>query len=197
MSLSAEKAILGAILIENSCMSQAVEKLVASDFSSQQNRIIYSAMCHLFETNAGIDLVTVRTELGLSVDVAYLASLTDGVPRLSNIESWIDALKEASTLRRLAQVATEVGQWCADANETSKEILDRAEQAIFAIADNRTKDGPLPISVGLKEALDGIEKIHEARGKISGLSSGIRELDEMPDGFRPGMRVSKSFTSLK
>lgn len=192
MSLSAEKTVLGAVLIDNATLPSAIEILVPDDFSSKANGRIFECMCALAEESKPIDLVTLKNELvrrECLTDVGgigYISGLVEGVPRLENVETWANIVKEASTLRRLAQVASSIGQWATEGSEPPDEILDRAESAIFAISESRTRNGLVAVSDGIKEAMHDIEQLHENKGNINGVPSGLCDLDSLTNGFQNG-----------
>jgi replicative DNA helicase len=149
-------------------------------------------MIDLQEIGSPIDLITLKnhlvkmeklTEVG---GVGYIASLTDGVPRLENVDSWAKIIKEASTLRRLTQVASSIGQWAQDATDPAIEVLDRAEAAIFAISNEQSRAGLIPIAQNLRSAFEEIEKLHENHGQITGVPSGLIDLDNLTNGFQKG-----------
>src|SRR3990172_5216612 len=110
-NLEAEKCVLGAILIDTPSFNQAAEVIDAHDFFRDAHRRIFEKMVALSERSEPIDPVTLKDELTRSGDLddvggpAYVASLTDGVPRSANVEYYARIVKEKSTLRRLFQSA--------------------------------------------------------------------------------------------
>ncbi len=106
-SLDAERSILGAILLDNEILPQAAESLRADDFSLDSHRRIYMRMLELNETSRPIDIVTLTEELGRKKEVeavggvAYLSSLTEGLPRRENIEHYVKIVKDKALLRGL------------------------------------------------------------------------------------------------
>src|SRR5919204_5213030 len=103
--LDAERSILGAILLDNDVYPQAAESLRAEDFSLDSHRRIYGRMVDLNESGRAIDIITLAEELSRRKEVeavggvAYLSSLTDGMPRRENIEHYVKIVKDASTRR--------------------------------------------------------------------------------------------------
>ena len=137
----AERTVLGAILVDNQAFNSAAEILTRDDFHRDSHRRIFEAMATLAEKSDPIDLVTLKNELTRtqSLDaaggVAYLAGLVEGVPRLENVLPWSRIIREASVLRHLIHASGRIAQEAADAQDSADAILDRAEQAIFAIAE--------------------------------------------------------------
>jgi replicative DNA helicase len=189
-NLEAEKCVLGAILIHNPAFNQAAEVIDAQDFFRDAHRRIFDKMVALSERNEPVDLVTLKDELGRSGDLddvggpAYIASLTDGVPRSANVEYYARIVKEKSTLRRLIQSATEVLGRAYDAEEDADELLDQAERSIFQIAEHRLRSGFVRIGEMVDQGYQLIEKLQQHKGLVTGVPSGFVDLDEMTSGFQ-------------
>jgi replicative DNA helicase len=147
-------------------------------------------MVGLSERSEPIDPVTLKDELTRSGDLddvggpAYVASLTDGVPRSANVEYYARIVKEKSTLRRLIQSATEVLTRAYDAEEDADNLLDEAERSIFQIAEHRLRAGFIPLSQLVNTGYELIEKLQEHKGLVTGVPSGFVDLDEMTSGFQ-------------
>src|ERR1700749_215985 len=107
VSLDAGRAIIGAILLDNVAFDQAAAKLKAGDFSLDSHRRIFFRMCELSEAGKPIDFVTLTEQLGQHKEieavggVAYVTSLTDGLPRVKNIGQYVNIVKDKSMLRSL------------------------------------------------------------------------------------------------
>ena len=112
-NLEAERSILGAILLEDTALLTIFETLKSQDFYLDGHRKIFEKMLHLMNNSRPIDLVTLKDELQRANELetvggaAYLAGLTDGLPRAINIEYYAQIVKEKSTLRRLIQISNE------------------------------------------------------------------------------------------
>jgi replicative DNA helicase len=189
-NLEAEKCVLGAILIDNPSFNQAAEVIGTDDFFRDAHRRIFEKMIGLSERSQPIDPVTLKDELTRSGELdevggpAYVASLTDGVPRSANVEFYAKIVKEKSTLRKLIQSANDVLVRAYDAEEDADNLLDEAERSIFQIAENRMRSG----FVSLAELVDGgwkqLEKLQEHKGNVTGVPTGFVDLDEMTSGFQ-------------
>src|SRR6187549_863995 len=138
-NLEAEKSVLGAILINNQAFNQAAEVIDAGDFFRDAHRRIFEKMVGLTDRSEPVDLVTLKDELGRTGELdevggpAYIAALTDGVPRSANIEYYARIVKEKSTLRQLIQSATDILSQAYEAEQEPEELLDEAERSIFKI----------------------------------------------------------------
>src|SRR5262249_53342502 len=140
-SVEAERAILGAILLDNSAGPQAAEFLRAEDFSLDSHRRIFLRMMELADTGRAIDFVTLTEQLGLHREiesvggVAYVTSLTDGLPRVKNIEQYVKIVKDKALLRGLIHAATSAIESAYAQDAPAVEIVDAAESAIFQVAE--------------------------------------------------------------
>jgi replicative DNA helicase len=189
-NLEAEKCVLGAILIDNPSFNHAAEVIDAQDFFRDAHRRIFEKMVGLSERSQPIDPVTLKDELSRSGELdevggpAYVASLTDGVPRSANVEYYAKIVKEKSTLRRLIQSANDVLVRAYDAEEDADNLLDEAERSIFQIAEHRLRTGFIPLSQLVNSGYELIEKLQEHKGLVTGVPTGFVDLDEMTSGFQ-------------
>src|SRR3989475_5560305 len=148
-------------------------------------------MVKLSERGDAIDLVTLKEELGRSSDLdevggpAYIAALVDGVPRSTNVEHYARIVKEKATLRNLIFASNKILASAYDAEEDADVILDQAEHAIFAIADDKVRDGFVSLRDLAQSSLETIEKLHSRKELITGVPTGFTDLDEMTSGVQP------------
>src|SRR5438067_9438244 len=190
-NLEAERSVLGAILLHNDAFNLAAEVIDSIDFFRLAHQRIFDKMVKLAERGDAIDLVTLKEELGRSGDLddvggpAYIAALVDGVPRSTNVEHYARIIKEKATLRNLIYSATKIVASAYEAEEEADAILDQAEHAIFAIADDKVRDGFVSLRDLAQSSLDTIEKLHARRELITGVPTGFTDLDEMTSGLQP------------
>jgi replicative DNA helicase len=191
-NLDAERSVLGAILLHNDAFNLAAEVLDAGDFFRDAHRRIFDKMVKLAERGDAIDLVTLKEELGRAGEIdevggpAYIASLVDGVPRSTNVEHYARIIKEKATLRNLIFSANKILATAYDAEEDADLILDQAEHAIFAIADDKVRDGFVSMRQLAQASLETIEKLHARKELITGVPTGFTDLDEMTSGLQAG-----------
>jgi len=132
--LHAEKTILGAVLLDNAAHSEAAEKLDSEDFTLDSHRLIFLRMSELMKDQKAVDLLTLSNELARRRDggereiatiggVAYLASLTEGLPRRPVISQYIRIVKEKAKLRRIIGVCEQAIAKANDQNETAAHIV--------------------------------------------------------------------------
>jgi replicative DNA helicase len=198
----AEKAVLGAILLDNGAYNAAAAMIVSDDFSVDAHRRIYQKMIGLREgvPPRPIDFTTLVEELLLSKELdavgglTYLGTLTDGLPRAVNAEHYAKIVKDKSVLRRLIHTAHNIVQegldgsygGGSDSNGAGgiAEFLDRAESSILRVGEERIRTGLTPLAEIAKEAYKNIEDLRGQR--ITGLETGFHRFDEMTRGLHGG-----------
>jgi len=162
-NLEAERSVLGAILIDNDTFNIAAAIIDGRAFFRDAHRRIYERMMDLSERSQPIDLVTLKEELERAGDLeevggpAYIASLVDGVPRSTNVEYYAQIVKEKATLRNLIFSANKILGTAYDADQEADLILDEAESAIFAVAEDRIKTGFVSMSTLVRDSFPKIE----------------------------------------
>src|ERR1043165_3816808 len=191
-NLEAERSVLGSILVQNDAFNLAAQLIDSKDFYRDAHRRIFDRMAALSERNHAIDFVTLKEELSRSGDLdevggpAYVASLADGVPRATNVEYYARIVKEKSTLRNLIYAANKILSNAYEAEQESDLILDEAESAIFAVADERLKAGFVEMRDLVQENFPKIEQLFEQKRLITGVPSGFADMDAMTRGLQPG-----------
>lgn len=190
-NLEAERSILGAILLDDKAVHTVFEILKPQDFYLDSHRRIFDKMIQLMNKSRAIDLITLKDELQRASELesvggaAYLASLTDGLPRALNIEFYADIVKEKSTLRRLIQVSNETMARSYQDEEPAREILEHMEKAVFDIANQQFHTGFSPISPVVSDVFKEIEELSNRKAPVTGLETGFADLDRMTAGMHP------------
>jgi replicative DNA helicase len=191
-NLEAERSVLGAILVHNDAFNLAAQIIDSRDFYRDAHRRIFDRMIALNERHDAIDFVTLKEELARNSELdevggpAYVASLADGVPRATNVEYYARIVKEKSTLRNLIYAATKIVTNAYEADQESDVILDEAESAIFAVADDRLKAGFVSMRDLVKDSFPKIELLFEQKRLITGVPTGFVDIDEMTRGLQAG-----------
>ena len=161
--LEAEKAILGAVLLDQDSLTSIVQVLRPEHFYRQAHSDIYAAIFELFEKREPIDLVTLTAQLkskGLFDKVggaAYITDLASGVPTVSNIVHYTKIVKDHYVKRQLISSATRVTQAAFDETGDVRKILDDAEQAIFSLSQQQLKQNFAPVKDTLAESFDRLD----------------------------------------
>jgi len=190
-SLEAERSILGAIILDNHALNAAIEKLRSEDFFLEQHRRIFERMIQLGEKQQGIDTVTLMDDLGRRGEleaaggVAYLSQLADGLPRVTNVEHYARIVKEKAVLRSLIHSTSAIQEQALAAGDDADVILDRAESAIFQLAEDRVKAGLIGVKELVRENYERLERIFSEGRRITGLATGYPGLDNETAGLQP------------
>jgi replicative DNA helicase len=190
-NLDAERSILGAILLDNHALNAAIENLKPEDFFLEQHRRVFNQMIALGEDQQAIDLVTLTEslhrvgELESSGGAPYLAALADGMPRVSNVEHYARIVREKALLRNLIHATHNIQQRALEGEDGADAILDNAESAIFALAEDRVKAGLIPVKDIVRDNFERLEKIFREGKSITGVSTGYTELDKLLSGLQP------------
>jgi len=188
-SVDSERAVLGAILLDEKAIFPATEVLTDADFYLEAHREIFRAMLGLAEEEISIDLITLREELRRrnkeesAGGAAYLAALTEGLPRGMNIGHYAKTVREKATARQLIQLSNEVMARCYQGEERPAEILEKAESRIFQIAAREIKGGFQPARELADEAYKEIEEAARHKKPVVGIDTGFMELNRMTGGF--------------
>ncbi|MBA2335434.1 MAG: replicative DNA helicase [Pyrinomonadaceae bacterium] len=191
-SEDSERAILGAILLDNSLISQAVEQLKVEDFYYPLHRRIFNAMIALFETSRSIDPILIGEELKKEGPieamggVSTITNLTYGLPHFSDLSEYIKVVRDKSVMRSLVRTCNQITSEALEEEEDAKVVLDHAEQMIFALAEKRTREGFLHIQPVAEKVLEKVQEYAKRESHaLTGLATGFRELDEMTSGLQP------------
>jgi replicative DNA helicase len=191
-SPEAERTVLGAVLADNAAFNSAAEILKRDDFHREAHRRIFEAMAALAEKSQPIDLVTLKDELARASaleaagGVAYLAGLLDGVPRVTSVEPWSRIIKEKALLRGLIHAAHQIAQSGYEAEEDAAVLLDRAEKAIFDLAQDRIRQGFVALKDVVRSTFRTIDHLAQAKAVVTGVATGFADLDEMTSGLQKG-----------
>ena len=190
-NLEAEKAVLGAVLIDNEQFDRAAELIDSPDFYRHAHQQIFDKMVSLSDRDEVIDLVTLKEELNRAGNLnevggpAYIAALVDGVPKSTNVEYYAKIVKEKATLRSLIGSANKI-LTTAYQDEVEPEVqLDQAESEIFQIADGRLTEGFQSLKDLVPGGIETLEKLENQQGGFTGVPSGFTDLDRYTSGFQP------------
>ncbi len=191
-SEESERVILGAILLDNALISQAVELLKPEDFYSPRNRKVFTAMLNLFEKNERIDPILIGEELkkeGQLEAIGGIAAITNytyGLPHFSNIQDYAKVVGDKAIVRGLIKVCNQITSKALAEEDDAKEILDEAERMIFALADEKNRQGFAHIKPVAEDVLHKVKEysLRETHA-LTGLATGFRDLDQMTSGLQP------------
>jgi len=189
-SPDSERAILGSIILDNSLIAQAVELLKAVDFYVPSNRRIFQSMIALFERGSEINPILIAEDLRRdnSLDsvggVIFLTNLTYGLPHVTSVAPYAKVVRGKSLLRQLVKVANKITSEALEEEDEPPIILDHAEHAIFALADERIRQGFQHIKEPAERVLEKAESVEHRDLVVTGVPTGFRGLDSLTSGFQ-------------
>jgi replicative DNA helicase len=189
-SPDSERAILGSIILDNSLIAQAVELVRPADFYVPSHRRVFQAMIFLFEHSSEINAILIAEDLRRdnSLDalggMIFLTGLTYGLPHVTTIAPYAKVVKGKSLLRQLVRVAEKITVEALDEEDEPQHILDHAEHAIFALADERIRQGFQHIREPAERVLEKAEKVEHHDLVVTGVATGFRDLDAITSGFQ-------------
>lgn len=193
-SIDAEQAVLGALMLSEEAYYRISDKLSPEDFYRNDHRIIYRAISELKEKGQPCDAVTLgdwleRNRLAEDAGgVAYVLDIANNTPGAANIVAYAEIVREKSILRQLIDAGTAiVDQVFQPEGRNSQELLESAEQRVFAIAEQgqRGRQGFVPIRIALNEVYRMIEQRHSNPGGLTGLDTGFIDLNQLTNGLQP------------
>jgi replicative DNA helicase len=190
-SAEAERAILGAIILDNGFINQAIELLRPEDFYVPSHRRIFLSMIALSERGSEINPILVGEELRREGSLeavgglTFISNLTYGLPHFANIAHYAKIVRDKSLLRQLVKVANKVTSEALEEEDEAQVILDHAEQMIFALADERTRQGFAHIKPVADELLEKVQEMAGRSAMLTGLTTGFNEFDTMTSGLQP------------
>lgn len=192
-SIDAERSVIGAMLQDNGAASLAFENLVPEDFYSPEHKEIFSGMQALHIAGSPIDLMTVGNELtrrGTLESIggpAYLLQALRFVPTTANTRTYIEIVLEKATLRKLIDASQRISEQCYAQTDSLGDVLKSAEKRIFDIVMRRTgAQSLMPLQKVLMSTFDTIEELSRLKGKLSGVPTGLYDLDRMLTGLHGG-----------
>src|SRR5919199_3830502 len=191
-NLDAEESVLGAMMLSPGAIGAVSELLDAGDFYRETHGTIYRAALALYAKGEPVDAITLVDELdrrgeleqvGGQGRVHELAAL---VPATSNAAHYARIVHEMATLRGLIRAGNDIARLGFDRPGETVDLVDRAEQIVFELSQQRVSTEFSHIEPLLKESFERITALYEAGAEVTGVASGFRDLDRQTSGFQPG-----------
>src|SRR5919197_4105144 len=191
-NLDAERAVLGAILLEGrETLPRVIEVLRPSDFYTEAHRAAYATMLHLFDRGEPVDLITLSEELRRTDQLEFvggpaaLALLVEQASIAAHLVSYANIVRDMAVLRELIQTSTQIITQAFDAKEEVQSLVDDAERKIFSLAERRLEGSALPVGNILKNTFEYIERLYERKEHVTGVATGFEKLDLETSGLQP------------
>ena len=189
-NVEAEKAVIGAMMLDSDAIMVCSEILTAGEFYQQQYGIIFDALVEMYRDGIGADLVTIQNKLREKevtpelYSVEYLGELLASVPTSANVKFYAEIVHEKAVLRRLIKVTEQVTRECYMDSQPLEDILEDTEKSVFDVIQQRGGSEFEPIRDVVLRTLDSIEKAAKQEGNITGLETGFRDLDAKTAGLQ-------------
>jgi replicative DNA helicase len=191
-NLDAERAVLGAVLLEGrETLPRVIEVLRPSDFYTEAHRSIYNAMLRLFERAEPVDILTLQEELRrtdqleLVGGAAALALLEEQASVAVHLSAYAQIVRDRAVLRELIQTSSQIIAQAFEAKDDVQTLVDDAERRIFGLAERRLEGSALPIGKILRNTFEYIERLYERKEHVTGVATGFEKLDLETSGFQP------------
>jgi replicative DNA helicase len=191
-NLEAEQSVLGAILLDNDALHEAVELLAPDDFYRDAHRKIFQGITDLYARNEPVDLITLTNYLkgknGLEEvgGIQYLSSLASFVPTSANVKYHSRIVREKALVRNLLHSVTDIAKNVYDNDLDSDELIDYAEKKIFDLSDKKIKTSFFTMKELISDTFVTIERLYDKKESITGVPSGFKDIDELTTGFQKG-----------
>ena len=202
-SLEGEQAVLGSMLIDPDCVKDVMDKLQPGDFYLRQNREIFETIYTMFTYARPIDGITVCEEMQKAgtydenTTRSYLAQLMEITPTAANVMEYAAIVHDKALLRGVAQAAAEITAMVQEGVGEAGDILEAAEQKVYAIRRGQSAQEMVPVRLVLPDVLDRLNEMSENENHLPGLSTGLSAVDQKITGLnksdlillaaRPGM----------
>ncbi len=189
-NIEAEQSILGALLIDKDAIIKIADILTNEDFYEDRHGIIYTTILELFERKEAIDLLSLTSRLNEKNALeqiggrSYLVTLTNQTPSAAHIVSYAQIIQKKATLRRMINAANHILELGYHEEKEVNELLDKAEQSIFAVSQKYLKEKFTSIKEVLADAFNRIDELHKEKGALRGLSTGFGQLDNLLAGLQ-------------
>ena len=202
-STEAEQSVLGSMLIDARCVPEVIEALRPEDFYLRTNREIYETIYSMFNFSLTIDPVTVLEHMKQNgvydenTSRNYILQLMEITPTAANVKEYVAIVKDKALLRRIAETAGELTAMVQEGTGTAQEVLEAAEQRIYAIRQGRSAQGLAHISSVILNVYERLNELAASDSAVPGLSTGLPDVDMAISGLnksdlillaaRPGM----------
>lgn len=188
-NIEAEQSVLGAMFLSKYAIQKSIESLNKESFFLEKHGKIFETIKELYTDNVAIDITTVTNKLKDKKilkeigGVEYLTEILDQTPTAANIDHYLKIVEDKSILRNLIEEATQIATLGYNSDLPVNETLDKAEARILNVVKNRKSTEFRTMPDVLNEVQESLEKLAANKGKISGLSTGYYELDNITDGL--------------
>ena len=189
-NLEAEASLLGAILIDGDALVKIADSVRPDDFFDARHKHIYEAILALYERRSPVDVLTLADQLkgGGLLDMvggpAYLTELTNFVPTSAHVEQYAEIVAQKSLRRRLIAASQDMASLGFDESKQLHELIEEAESRLFEVSQQHIKQNVISLEAILTESFDRLDELHKDKGKIRGIPTGYKDLDNVLAGLQ-------------
>jgi len=189
-NLDAEASLLGACLIDSDALVKIADIIAPTDFYDQRHQRIYEAIVKLYEKHSPIDVLTLSNQLKadnlleMSGGGPYLTELTNFVPTAAHVEQYAEIVSQKSLRRKLIQASQDIIGLGYDEAQALEHLIEQAESRLFDVSQRRVKQDITSMESILTESFDRLDELHKDKGKIRGVPTGYKDLDEKLAGLQ-------------
>lgn len=189
-NLDAERSVLGAVLVHNDAYESAAPVIAASDFYRDAHRRIWIAIVDLIARKTTVDFITLKEELARVGDLddvggpAYISSLSDGVPRATNVVHYAAIVREKALLRDVIYASNKILSTAYEAEESPVEILKRADMAFLALQQRRRGGRMVAVKDAIPALFERLDYRIAHQGELTGIETGFPLVNELTMGWQ-------------
>lgn len=189
-NIEAEAGLLGSILLDSDALVDVADLVKPDDFYDPRHTLIYGAIVLLYEKRRPVDLLTLtdqlktRDQIELAGGSAYLTELTNSVPTAAHAKHYADIVRSKALRRRLIKAGQDIGELGYNETEDVQMALEAAETKLFNVSQQHIKQDLVSVESILSESFDRLDELHKDKGKVRGLSTGYRDLDNVLAGLQ-------------
>jgi replicative DNA helicase len=186
----AEASMLGAILIDADAIVKIADIVRPDDFYEERHKRIYEAILNLYEKHSPIDVLTLSDQLkgngflDMVGGAQYLTELTNFVPTATHVEQYADIVSQKSLRRRLIKASQDIVGMGYDEQRSLQELVEEAESRLFEVSQRHVKQDISSIETILSESFDRLDELHKDKGKIRGVPTGFKDMDNILAGLQ-------------
>jgi replicative DNA helicase len=189
-NVDAEASLLGALLIDTDALVRVADKVNAGDFYDPKHRLIYQAILDLYELRSAIDILTLSNHLKGADNLddaggaSYLTELTNFVPTAAHVEQYADIVTQKSLRRKLIKAAQDIASMGFNESNVLQQLIEDAESRLFEVSQRHVKQDIVSIETILGDSFDRLDELHRDKGKIRGVPTGFRDMDNILAGLQ-------------
>lgn len=190
--LTAEKSLLGAMMLSDAAMADILTILRPDDFYEERHQIIFRAMAELYDQHKPIDLLTLTAELKSRKELKtiggapYLTELSEFVPAAAHAKAYAEIVEKASTRRKLIRAGNNIANKAYEDDADVNDLVGEAEKELFEVSDKIVKSDYVAMDQLLADALERIAELQKNKGALRGLKTGFVDLDKKTAGLQKG-----------